>query len=63
MTSVVDQFKRGSNVLLIAMFSDVIGGEVGEKKAKRSKGSTFQTVSALYRVSIGLLSDMKISIY
>ena len=49
--TVVEQFKRGGNVILSDMFSD--GGDVigGEKKTKRAKGSTFQTVSAIYRVS------------
>ncbi len=50
--SVVEQFKKGTNILLSDMFSDVIGGDIGEKKAKRAKGSTFQTVSALYRVKL-----------
>jgi hypothetical protein len=36
------------------MFGDcLIGDGGGEKKAKRAKGSTFQTVSAIYRVSYG----------
>ena len=51
--TVVEQFKKGTNILLSDMFSDVIGGpDIGEKKAKRAKGSTFQTVSALYRVIV-----------
>jgi myosin heavy subunit len=50
--TVVEQFKKGSNVLLSEMFSESLAGDiVGEKKAKRAKGSTFQTVSALYRVT------------
>ena len=47
--SVVEQFKKSENLILSDMFSEVGGGD-GEKKAKRAKGSTFQTVSALYRV-------------
>ena len=50
--TVVEQFKKGTNILLSDMFSDVIGPDIGEKKAKRAKGSTFQTVSALYRVIV-----------
>lgn len=56
---VVDQFKRGSNKLLVEIFIDHPGlsgdepaGGKGGKGGGRKKGSGFQTVSALYRVSI-----------
>lgn len=46
--SVIEQFRQGDNKLLNALFEDNL--EIGAK-SKRSKGSTFQTVSALYRVN------------
>lgn len=46
--SVIEQFRSGQNQLIANLFGDA---EVNSKP-KRSKGSTFQTVSALYRVSI-----------
>ena len=55
---VVDQFKRGSNKLLCEIFidhpglgGDDGGGKGGKGGGGRKKGSGFQTVSALYRVS------------
>jgi len=48
--TVVEQLKKSDNILLNEMFSDCMSSDSGEKKSKRSKGSTFQTVSALYRV-------------
>lgn len=55
---VVDQFKHGSNKLLQIIFEDhpgLGGGDDGGGKGGkggRKKGSGFQTVSGLYRVSI-----------
>lgn len=54
---VVDQFKRGSNTLLVEIFINDAGlgaeadsGGKGGKGGGRKKGSGFQTVSGLYRV-------------
>jgi len=51
--TVVEQLKKGGNAIMADMFSDCLSGDVigGEKRTKRAKGSTFQTVSAIYRVS------------
>lgn len=59
---VVDQFKHGSNKLLCTIFEDhpgLGGGDDGGKGGKggRKKGSGFQTVSALYRVSLRFFSE------
>ena len=45
--SVIEQFRKGGNKLIKSLFEDP-EPEMGAK-AKRAKGSTFQTVSALYR--------------
>lgn len=64
---VVDQFKRGSNKLLVEIFADHPGlggddaGAKGGKGGGRKKGSGFQTVSALYRVRIHLSFDFQCS--
>ncbi|KAL3169390.1 hypothetical protein MRX96_016496 [Rhipicephalus microplus] len=55
---VVDQFKKGSNTLLQAIFEDHPGlGSAEEKGGKggRKKGSGFQTVSGLYREQLNKL--------
>jgi hypothetical protein len=51
--------KKGGNAILAEMFSDSLASDVigVEKKAKRAKGSTFQTVSALYRVGCELMEN------
>ena len=54
--SVVEQFRHGANRLLIELFEDT-EAELGSTKAKRAKGSTFQTVSALYREQVGNLME------
>ncbi|GBP36663.1 Myosin heavy chain, muscle [Eumeta japonica] len=56
--TVVDQFKKGQNKLIVEIFADHPGqsGDAGAggggkgAGAKRAKGSAFQTVSSLYRV-------------
>lgn len=58
--TVVDQFKKGSNKLLTEIYEDHPGlggddksaGGGGGKGGGRKKGSGFQTVSGLYRVSL-----------
>ncbi|XP_077527332.1 myosin heavy chain isoform X25 [Haemaphysalis longicornis] len=55
---VVDQFKKGSNALLQAIFEDHPGlGASDDKGGKggRKKGSGFQTVSGLYREQLNKL--------
>ncbi|XP_049524318.1 myosin heavy chain, muscle-like isoform X18 [Dermacentor silvarum] len=55
---VVDQFKKGSNALLQAIFEDHPGlGAAEDKGGKggRKKGSGFQTVSGLYREQLNKL--------
>ena len=54
--SVVEQFRKGANRLMIELFEDT-EAELGSSKAKRAKGSTFQTVSALYREQVGNLME------
>ena len=54
--SVVEQFRHGANRLLIELFEDT-EAELSSTKAKRAKGSTFQTVSALYREQVGNLME------
>ncbi|XP_022837915.1 myosin heavy chain, muscle isoform X14 [Spodoptera litura] len=60
--TVVDQFKKGQNKLLVEIFADHPGqsgdaGGGGGKGAggKRAKGSAFQTVSSLYREQLNNL--------
>jgi len=57
---VVDQMKHGANKLLVEIFADHAGlgaeiagadGGKGGKGGGRKKGSAFQTVSGLYKVS------------
>ena len=50
--SVIEQCRQSGNALLRELFEDTTAesGNSGATKAKRAKGSTFQTVSALYRV-------------
>ena len=48
--SVVEQFRSG-NKLLADIFDDHNASFDSGMKGKRAKGSTFQTVSALYRVN------------
>nr|CAH7712526.1 unnamed protein product [Callosobruchus chinensis] len=53
--TVVDLFKKGTNALVQEIFSDhpgQTGAAAAEKGAKRAKGSSFQTVSSLYRVAV-----------
>ncbi|EEC00524.1 myosin heavy chain, skeletal muscle or cardiac muscle, putative [Ixodes scapularis] len=55
---VVDQFKKGSNMLLQAIFEDhpgLGGGDDKGGKGGRKKGSGFQTVSGLYREQLNKL--------
>lgn len=62
--AVVDAFKHSSNALLVEIFADHPGlgsddaGAKGGKGGGRKKGSGFQTVSGLYRVT-----SRNISIY
>ena len=57
---VVDQFKKSANKLLVEIFADhpglgadePAGGKGGKGGGQRKKGSAFQTVSGLYRVSL-----------
>ncbi|XP_043189580.1 myosin heavy chain, muscle-like isoform X49 [Amphibalanus amphitrite] len=57
--TVVDQFKKGSNMLAQEIFADHPGQsggqDAGGKGAKRQKGSAFQTVSAMYREQLNNL--------
>ncbi|CAK1554519.1 unnamed protein product [Leptosia nina] len=61
--TVVDQFKKGSNKLLVEIFADHPGqsGDAGAggggkgAGGKRAKGSAFQTVSSLYREQLNNL--------
>ncbi|XP_065215431.1 myosin heavy chain, muscle isoform X25 [Planococcus citri] len=55
--SVVDQFKKGTNKLLIEIFADCAGQSGGgdAKGGKRTKGSSFLTVSTLYREQLNNL--------
>ncbi|XP_063536300.1 myosin heavy chain, muscle isoform X36 [Cydia strobilella] len=60
--TVVDQFKKGTNKLLIEIFADHPGqsggADAGGGKGaggKRAKGSAFQTVSSLYREQLNNL--------
>ncbi|XP_073982547.1 myosin heavy chain isoform X11 [Rhodnius prolixus] len=63
--TVVDQFKKGSNKLLIEIFADHPGQSGapdagGGKGAKRTKGSAFLTVSALYKEQLNnLMTTLK----
>ena len=52
--SVVEQFRKSGMKLLTVLFEDSVDLGSGTK-AKRAKGSTFQTVSGLYRVSLFLI--------
>ncbi|RWS13676.1 myosin heavy chain: muscle-like protein, partial [Dinothrombium tinctorium] len=59
---VVDQFKHGSNKLIVEIFADHPGlgggdegGGKGGKGGARKKGSGFQTVSGLYREQLNKL--------
>ncbi|XP_043208687.1 myosin heavy chain, muscle-like isoform X5 [Amphibalanus amphitrite] len=60
--TVVDQFKKSGNALLVDLFADHPGqsapkeeGGGGGKGGKRAKGSAFQTVSAMYREQLNNL--------
>ncbi|XP_023953868.1 myosin heavy chain, muscle isoform X4 [Bicyclus anynana] len=61
--TVVDQFKKGQNKLLVEIFADHPGqsGDAGAggggkgAGSKRTKGSAFQTVSSLYREQLNNL--------
>ncbi|XP_039753055.1 myosin heavy chain, muscle isoform X7 [Pararge aegeria] len=60
--TVVDQFKKGQNKLLVEIFADHPGqsggADAGGGKgagSKRTKGSAFQTVSSLYREQLNNL--------
>jgi len=55
--TVVDQFKKGSNKLVVDIFADHAGqsGDAVAKGGKRQKGSAFQTVSAMYREQLNNL--------
>ncbi|VVC93951.1 unnamed protein product [Leptidea sinapis] len=60
--TVVDQFKKGANKLLVEIFADHPGqsggADAGGGKGaggKRAKGSAFQTVSSLYREQLNNL--------
>ena len=55
--SVVEQLRKGGNKLMNELFEDNNEAEVSSTKAKRAKGSTFQTVSALYREQVGNLME------
>ncbi|XP_059351916.1 myosin heavy chain, muscle-like isoform X3 [Daphnia carinata] len=61
--TVVDQFKKGSNKLVQEIFADHPGQSGGKEEAKggkRTKGSGFQTVSALYREQLNnLMSTLR----
>ncbi|XP_066261980.1 myosin heavy chain, muscle isoform X14 [Euwallacea similis] len=60
--TVVDLFKKGSNKLLVEIFADHPGQSGGgdAKGAKRTKGSAFQTVSAMYREQLNnLMSTLR----
>ncbi|CAH2255041.1 jg7220 [Pararge aegeria aegeria] len=64
--TVVDQFKKGQNKLLVEIFADHPGqsggADAGGGKgagSKRTKGSAFQTVSSLYR--IGEWNDVSVT--
>uniref|UniRef100_A0AAR5QAB2 Myosin heavy chain, muscle n=1 Tax=Dendroctonus ponderosae TaxID=77166 RepID=A0AAR5QAB2_DENPD len=60
--TVVDLFKKGTNKLLCEIFSDHPGqsGGAEAKGAKRTKGSAFQTVSAMYREQLNnLMSTLR----
>ena len=49
--TVIEQFRKSGMKLLNELFEDNMETPAGTgTKAKRAKGSTFQTVSALYRV-------------
>ncbi|OQR78286.1 myosin heavy chain [Tropilaelaps mercedesae] len=55
---VVDQFKKGTLPILAEIFEDhpgLGGGDVGGKGARKGKGSSFQTVSLLYREQLSNL--------
>ncbi len=47
--SVIEQLRKGGNQLLSQLFDETSESNGGHK-SKRGKGSTFQTVSALYKV-------------
>nr|CAI5869294.1 unnamed protein product [Callosobruchus analis] len=56
--TVVDLFKKGTNALVQEIFADhpgQSGAATAEKGAKRAKGSSFQTVSSLYREQLNNL--------
>ncbi|XP_066140613.1 myosin heavy chain, muscle isoform X12 [Euwallacea fornicatus] len=60
--TVVDLFKKGTNKLLVEIFADHPGQSGGgdAKGAKRTKGSAFQTVSAMYREQLNnLMSTLR----
>ncbi|XP_050298489.1 myosin heavy chain, muscle isoform X30 [Anthonomus grandis grandis] len=60
--TVVDLFKKGTNKLLCEIFADHPGqsGAPADKGAKRTKGSAFQTVSAMYREQLNnLMSTLR----
>ncbi|KAI5720900.1 hypothetical protein M8J77_013076 [Diaphorina citri] len=60
--TVVDQFKKGSNKLLVEIFADHPGqsggapADAGGKGGKRTKGSSFLTVSTLYRNNVKMVN-------
>ncbi|KAF0287019.1 Myosin heavy chain, muscle [Amphibalanus amphitrite] len=63
--TVVDQFKKGKNALLVEIFADHPGQSApkeeggGGKGGKRAKGSAFQTVSGLYKEQLnGLMKTL-----
>ncbi|XP_076274698.1 myosin heavy chain isoform X35 [Rhynchophorus ferrugineus] len=62
--TVVDLFKKGTNKLLVEIFADHPGQsggqDAGGKGGKRTKGSAFQTVSAMYREQLNnLMSTLR----
>ena len=58
--TVVEQFRKSGMKLLNELFEDNMETPVAGIKAKRAKGSTFQTVSALYRVCCNSFKFFKV---
>ena len=58
--TVVEQFRKSGMKLLNELFEDKMETPVAGIKAKRAKGSTFQTVSALYRVCCNSFKFLKV---
>ena len=56
--TVAEQFRKSGMKLLTELFEDNMETAASGTKAKRAKGSTFQTVSALYRVIFFLFSSI-----